>query len=225
MNSRLRPRSHRRSGSREVFERQLGVPGRVQRSVEIDIERRRLPAKVGLRVARRCVWLCPVLATDGGVIDVPASGTSIASPAAASSTAASYWPPRLSVFDRRLFRMAGLEAGIALRELFVELPRVEQDQRSELHRPRGRVDLPAVTRASPAAEGARNGRDERGSAGPHRGRRVVGERDPVADRFVRAPLEHAAVDEDAGAARLEQELRPGDGRRATEKVDLHGCTW
>ena len=54
-------------------------------------------------------------------------------------------------------------------------------------------------------------------------RRVERERDPVADRLVRAALEHAAVDEDRGLLGGEQELRAGDGRRATEEVDLHGA--
>ena len=53
--------------------------------------------------------------------------------------------------------------------------------------------------------------------------RVERERDPVADRFVRAALEHPAVDEDPGPLGVEQELRAGDGRRATEEVDLHGA--
>ena len=52
--------------------------------------------------------------------------------------------------------------------------------------------------------------------------RVERERDPVADRLVRAALEHAAVDEDARALGDEQELRAGDGGRAAEEVDLHG---
>ena len=52
--------------------------------------------------------------------------------------------------------------------------------------------------------------------------RVERERDAVADRFVRAALEHPAVDEDAGLRGLEQVLRAGDGRGATEEVDLHG---
>ena len=52
-----------------------------------------------------------------------------------------------------------------------------------------------------------------------------GEWDPVADRFVRASLEHPAVDEDAGLLRDEQELRAGDGGRATQEVDLHRGVW
>ena len=52
--------------------------------------------------------------------------------------------------------------------------------------------------------------------------RVEAERDPVADRLVRAALEHAAVDQDPGPLGLEEELRTGDGGRATQEVDLHG---
>jgi hypothetical protein len=51
--------------------------------------------------------------------------------------------------------------------------------------------------------------------------RVEGERDPVADRLVRAALEHPAVDEDLSALRGQQELRPGDGRGAAEELDVH----
>ena len=51
------------------------------------------------------------------------------------------------------------------------------------------------------------------------------ERDPVPDRLVRAPLEHAAVDEHPRPFGDEQELRPGDGRRATEEVDVHRAVW
>ena len=147
----------------------------------------------------------------------------MASPAAASSTAASYSVRRLGVFDRGLFRMARLEAGVALGELLVELAGVEQDERGELDRPRGRVDLARVPglhqqREEPAMVEMGVGQQDRVE-----GRRVVGERDPVPDRLVRTALEHPAVDEDAGAARLEQELRAGDGRRAAEEVDLHGC--
>jgi hypothetical protein len=52
-------------------------------------------------------------------------------------------------------------------------------------------------------------------------RRVVRERNAVPDGLVRAALEHAAVDEDAGAVGDEQELRAGNRRGPAEKVDLH----
>ena len=51
--------------------------------------------------------------------------------------------------------------------------------------------------------------------------RVEGERDPVADRLVRAALEHAAVDEDLRALGDQQELRAGDGGGAAEELDVH----
>ena len=52
--------------------------------------------------------------------------------------------------------------------------------------------------------------------------RVEREGHAVADRFVRAALEHPAVDEDAGLGGLEEVLGAGDGRGAAEEVDLHG---
>ena len=52
--------------------------------------------------------------------------------------------------------------------------------------------------------------------------RLERERDPVPDRFVRAALEHPAVDQDPGAIGDEQELRAGDGGRAAEELDVHG---
>ena len=53
-------------------------------------------------------------------------------------------------------------------------------------------------------------------------RRVEAERDPVADRLVGAALEHPAIDQDPRPVGLDQELGAGDGRGATEEVDLHG---
>ena len=52
--------------------------------------------------------------------------------------------------------------------------------------------------------------------------RIKGKWDPVADRLIWAALEHAAVDEDPSPVRDQQVLGPGDGRRTTEEVDLHG---
>ncbi len=51
--------------------------------------------------------------------------------------------------------------------------------------------------------------------------RVVGERDPVADRLVRAALEHPAVDQDPGSLRGQQVLRAGHGRRGPEELEVH----
>jgi hypothetical protein len=50
---------------------------------------------------------------------------------------------------------------------------------------------------------------------------VEAERHAVPDRFIRAALEHPAIDEDPGLVGDEQELGAGDGRGATQEVDLH----
>src|SRR5258708_2469401 len=49
--------------------------------------------------------------------------------------------------------------------------------------------------------------------------RVVRERDAIPDHVVRAPLEHAAVDENARAIGLEQVLRTGHGACRAEEMD------
>ena len=54
------------------------------------------------------------------------------------------------------------------------------------------------------------------------GLRVVGERDPVADRFVGAALEHPAVDEDPRPVGRQEELGAGDGGRRAEELKLDG---
>ncbi len=122
-----------------------------------------------------------------------------------------------------LVGVALLPARLALGELLVELARVEEDERRELDRARRRVDRAAVA-------GLDQQRDEAAMVEVGMGQEhgvevgcIEGERDPVADRFVRAALEHPAVDEDPGPLGDEQELRAGDGRRATEEVDLHGA--
>ena len=51
--------------------------------------------------------------------------------------------------------------------------------------------------------------------------RVEAERHPVADRFVRAALEHPAIDQHLRPVGREQECRTGDGRRAAEEGDVH----
>src|SRR4029450_1670579 len=54
-----------------------------------------------------------------------------------------------------------------------------------------------------------------------RAARIEGERQGIPNGLVRTALEHPAVDEDLRPLGDEQVLRAGDGRRATEKVDLH----
>ena len=127
----------------------------------------------------------------------------------------------LAVLGRGLVGVALLPAHAALGELLVELARVQQDQRRELDRAGRRVDRAAVAgldqvRDQPAVVevgvGQEDGVERRG---------VEVEREPVPDRLVRAPLEHPAVDEHLRLPGDEQMLRAGDGRRATEEVDLH----
>ena len=120
-----------------------------------------------------------------------------------------------------LVGVALLPACLALGELLVELAGVEEDERGELDRPRCRVDRAAVA-------GLDQERDQAAMVEMGMGQEhgvdvacIECERDPVADRFVRAALEHPAVDEDPGPFGDEQELRAGDGGRATEEVDLH----
>ena len=127
----------------------------------------------------------------------------------------------LAVLGRGLVGVALLPAHAALGELLVELARVEQDQRRELDRAGRRVDRAAIAgldqvRDQPAVVEVGMGQEDAVER-----RRVEVEREPVPDRLVRAPLEHPAVDEHLGLPGDEQVLRAGDGRRATEEVDLH----
>ena len=127
----------------------------------------------------------------------------------------------LAVVGRDLVRVALLPAGLALGELLVELAGVEQDERGQLDRAGGGVDPAAIAlldqqRQQPAMVEVGVGQQDRIELA-----RVERERDPVADRLVRAALEHPAVDEDPRPVGVEQELGPGDGRGATEEVDVH----
>ena len=126
------------------------------------------------------------------------------------------------VVGRDLVGVALLPAGLALGELLVQLPRVEEDQGRQLDGARRGVDRAAVAaldqqRQQAAMVEVRVGQQHRIEV-----RRIERERDPVADRFVRAALEHPAVDEDARPGGLEEELRAGDRGRATEEADVHG---
>ena len=120
-----------------------------------------------------------------------------------------------------LVGVATLPAHAPLGELLLELARIEQDEPGQLDGAVGRPDRPAEAllhhvRDEPAVVemGVRQqDRVERG--------RVEGERDPVADRLVRAPLEHAAVDEDPCPLGGQQELRAGHRRRGPEELEVH----
>ena len=224
----------------EVLERPLGVLDRVQRRVEVDLELRGLAAQLGLGVARR-----PVVAAARARWSSRRARRSTAGDAAVASAAPAGGsrpsrrrPPRsrrmrpgrsppgrrppASVVGRDLVGMALLPARLALGELLVEVARVEQDERRPARtcrRSRGSsaVALLHEERQRPQwSRWAWVSRTASSVAGSKR------ERDAVADRLVRAALEHAAVDEDAGAVGREQELRAGDGGGAAEEVDLHG---
>ena len=130
----------------------------------------------------------------------------------------------LAVVRLDLVRVALLPARLALGELLVEVPGVEQDEGRQLDRARpsrGSAPLkpaPHQHRQQPAVVEV--------GVGQHDRVEVAGlepERDPVADRLVGAALEHPAVDEDAGALGGQQELGAGDGRGATEELDVHGA--
>ena len=127
-----------------------------------------------------------------------------------------------TVVGRDLVGVVLLPARVSFRELLVELARVEQDERRQLDRAGRRVDPSAVAgldeqRQEPAVIEMGVGQQDRVELV-----RLVGERDPVPDRFVRAALEHPAVDQDPGPIGDEQELRAGDRGRAAEELDVHG---
>ena len=127
----------------------------------------------------------------------------------------------LPIVGRDELRVALLPAGVALRELLVEVAGVEQHDRGQLHGARRGVDRARVALASqdrqqPAVVEV----GVRQEDGVQLGWFEV-ERDPVPDRLVGTALEHAAVDEHASPRRDEEELRPGHGGRAAEEVDLH----
>ncbi len=121
-----------------------------------------------------------------------------------------------------LVGMPLLPARLALGELLVELAGVEQDERRQLDRAGGGVDGAAISaldqqRQQAAVVEMGMGQEDGVEIG-----RMEGERDAIADRFVRAALEHPAIDEDLCPLGDEQVLRAGDGGRATEEGDLHG---
>ena len=129
--------------------------------------------------------------------------------------------PPAAVFGRGLVRVALLPAGIPLRELLVELARVEQDQSRQLDRPRRREDRAPIAGLHEQRDQPAMVEMSMGQQHGVEGRGVEVERDPVADRLVRAALEHPAIDEDPRLAGLEQVLRARHGRGAAQEVDLH----
>ena len=117
--------------------------------------------------------------------------------------------------------VAPLPARFALGELLVELPGIEHDQPGQLG---GAVRAMDRTGKAFADEHGQQTAVVQMGVGQHdriQLGRLERERNAVADSFIRAALEHAAVDEDLGTAGFEQELRPGDGRRAAQEVEVH----
>jgi hypothetical protein len=101
------------------------------------------------------------------------------------------------------------------------MSRIEENQARQLDRSGRGMDGPRVAvadqqRQQPAVVEV----GMRQQHGVERGR-LERERDPVADRFVGAALEHPAVDQDPGAARGEQELRAGDRRGPAQELEVH----
>ncbi len=127
----------------------------------------------------------------------------------------------LAIVGLDLVGVSLLPARLALRELLVQMPGVEQHELGELDGPGGRVDGTLEPRLDQQRQQA--AMVEVG-VGQHDGvelGRLERERDPVPDGLVGRALEHAAIDQHPGLIGREQELRAGDGGRAPEKVDLH----
>ena len=220
----------------------LGVLGRVERRVEVDLEVRRLGPQLGLRVARpgarrRCRFdgrgdVLGFLVPGGRGGDVGGGrggrgggGGTLDGPRLARSGQVDSRLVLVGftlVVRDDLVGVALLPARLALGELLVELARVEQDERGQLDGAGGGVDrsfVPVLDQQRQQAAVVEMGMGQQ--HGVEIGR-IEGERDAVADRFVRAALEHPAIDEDLGPLGDEQVLRAGDGRRAAEEGDLHG---
>ena len=218
----------------ERRERSLGVLRGVERRVEVDLEVRRLGAQLGLGVAWPGLGLRRVADRLDGRLDVlpvperhgagggaGGSGSALASPASARATAAAYvssfWRSSAAAlsgwrFSQRASRFANSSWSLP------------ESSRTSV----ASSIVPGVAWIGPAIAGLHEEREqpamvEVGVGQQHgvEGRGVEIERDPVADRLVRAALEHPAVDEDPRLAGLEQVLRARDGRGSAEEVDLH----
>ena len=118
-------------------------------------------------------------------------------------------------------RVSPLPAVLALAELLLQPAGVEEHEARQLDRPGSRADgsvksFPDHVRDQAAVVEVRVREQDRVERGG-----IVGQRDPVPDRLVRAPLEHPAVHEDACLAGLEKELAAGDGCRGAKEVEVH----
>ena len=132
-------------------------------------------------------------------------------------------PPVAGGVLGRAVRVAPLPAGRPLRELLLELRRVEEHEPGQLGGGRRAHDrapeaLLDQQREQPAVVEVGVGEDD----GVER-RRVHAQRHPVAHRLVGAALEHPAVDEDPRVARVDEVARARHGPGAAEEGELHAA--
>ena len=140
---------------------------------------------------------------------------------AARSRASWYCACSLRSSSTAPFGVLPLPARLALRELLLELAGVEEDQPGQLAGALRRDDPAAIALVHDVRDQSAVVEVGVGQEHDVERARVVGERHAIPHRLVRAALEHPAVDQDAGAAGLEEVLRAGDGGRATEEVEVH----
>ena len=211
---------------REAGQRGLGVLGRVQRRVEVDVEVRRLGAQLGLGIARpggrhRFDGRLDVFGRGGASMASTASAAggasatsarppgrararravpaaSATSPAAARATAASYSSASLRSSASTLSGWRFSQRASRLANSSWSLP---ESSRTSV----ASSIVPAVAWMRAAIAGLDQQRQQAAMVEMGVGQqdgvelvRVERERDAVADRFVRAALEHPAVDEDPG---------------------------
>ena len=117
--------------------------------------------------------------------------------------------------------MPGGPVAVPLGVFLLELAGVEQDQRGQLYGAAGRIDgaLEAFgdyVRNEAAMVEMGVGQDDCVQRG-----RVVGQGNAVAHDLVRAALEHAAIDQQPGPLRGEEELGSGNGVGSAEELDFH----
>ena len=166
------------------------------------------------------------LAADGvdGRLDPADAAAALAATAGASNDDGGRPPvpvPVALVEHRRPGRVALLAPDEALGELLLELARVEEDQGRQLDRPLRRPHRTFESgldhvRDQAAMVEVGMGQQDRVDPG-----RIVGQRNPVANRLVRAALEHPAVDQDRGPVRREQVLRAGHRGGRAEELEVH----
>ena len=117
--------------------------------------------------------------------------------------------------------IALLAPDLALRELLLELARVEQDEGRQLDRALRRPDRSREAGLDDVRDQAAVVEVGMGQQDRVDRLRVVGQRNPVADRLVRAALEHPAIDQDRGPVGGQQILRTGHGRGRPEELEVH----